>query len=101
MSNIDMMGGFMVYWMDISGGEFFPFHSHFTMDEMTEALAFMEELRSRPENAYVGMISQNPDHVGKVGASTVLPEDYAWSKQYRGSENQTKVKSLMGGRSQE
>lgn len=101
MSNIDLLSGFMVYWVDITGEGFFPFHSHFTMDEMNEALAFMEDLRKNPDCAYVGMVSQNPEHVGKPGASTILPEDYAWSKQYRGSADQTKIKSLMGGRSQE
>jgi hypothetical protein len=82
--SINKLSGFMVYWVDITGGDFFPFHSHYNMDEMTDALAHMENLRKSPDVAYVTMVSQNPQHVGKAGASTVLPDDYSWSKRHRG-----------------
>lgn len=92
--------GFMVYWVDITGEGFIPVHAHFDMDEMNDALALMEDLRKNPACAYVGMVSQNPDQVGKAGASTKLPDDYSWSKQYRGDQH-GKIKSIIGGRSQE
>jgi len=88
--------GFMVYWML---GEY-PGCRLFGMDELGEALKYTEELRKSPGYNFIGMVSQNPNQVGKAGASTVLPEDYSWSKQYRGDQHGT-VKSIMGGRSQE
>ena len=83
--NTNKLSGFMVYWMDVSGAGFIPFHDHFEMSEMNDALRLMENLRKNPDVAYVGMVSQNPEHVGKAGASTVLPTDYEWSKQHRGN----------------
>lgn len=89
--------GFMVYWWHAHQAQCCR---HFEMDEMRDALGLMEGLRKDPDVSYVTMVSENPDHTGKAGASTILPEDYAWSKQYRG-DGEPRIKSLMGGRSNE
>jgi hypothetical protein len=91
--------GYMVYWVDITGETFFPFHSHFEMNEMSEALAFMEDLRKNTDVAYVTFVSQNPDSVGKPGVSDKLPDDYSWSKQQRGDGQPDGSKTIIGSRS--
>ena len=70
------------------------------MSEMTEALNFMQSIRDAAGYEFVGMVSQNPNSIGKPGVSDVLPEDYSWSKQHRG-DGQEKIKSFGGGRSNE
>lgn len=86
--------GFMVFWMQ---GEY-PGNRLFDMNSLSDALKYMDHLRNCPEYEFIGMVSQNPDHVGKPGASTLLPEDYSWSKQHRG-DGEEKIKSIIGGRS--
>lgn len=92
--------GYVVFWVGGPNafGERASFSKHFTMNEMTDALNYMETLR-KAGNWYVGMVSQNPFSVGRPGVSDKLPEDYSWSKQHRGGEDQNAPKSLIGSRS--
>ena len=85
-----------MYWVDITSEKYFPFHSHYDMDEMTEALEFVNDLRNNPDVSFVTFVSQNPDMVGKVGVSDKLPEDYSWSKQGRAGTERKRSKSIMG-----
>jgi hypothetical protein len=94
------MHGYMVYWYNIYDeytGNDIPraCSKRFDMSELTVALAYMEDLRKNPNNQFVTMVSQNPDHVGKPGASSILPEDYQWSKQYRGARDLDEPRSLI------
>jgi hypothetical protein len=91
--------GYVVFWIGGPNafGERGTYSKHFKITEMSDALNYMADLR-KAGNWYVGMVSQHPDSVGLPGVSDKLPEDYSWSKQHRGSD-QEKIKSLAGGRS--
>jgi len=91
-----MNSGFMVYWMTNYGN---PACRLFEMTEMSQALKYMDELRSTPGYQFVGMVSQNPQSVGKAGVSDKLPEDYSWTKQHRADGQPDGPKSIMGSRS--
>jgi hypothetical protein len=92
--------GFIVYWIGVPNGSGIrdSYHRHFEMSEMTDALKFMETLRETDELWYVGMVSQNPNSVGKPGVSDKLPDDYSWSKQHR-SDAVTGFRSIIAARS--
>jgi hypothetical protein len=93
--------GFMVYWMFSDEDGVTPFSEHYDMNEMNKALERMELLRNDPTASFIGMVSQNPDHVGKPGASTILPADYQWSKQYRGVRDPNEPRSLIAPKAAE
>jgi hypothetical protein len=93
--------GFMVYWTQTSDNVGSPHSMHFTMAEMTAALAHVATLRELPEVSFVTFVSQNPDSVGKPGVSDKLPEDYSWSKQHRAGTERGKSRSLVGAKSNE
>lgn len=76
---MEKRSGFLVYWLHNNASQ----HQHFDMDKMLDALTFMESLRNTEGNEFVGMVSQNPNSVGKSGVSDKLPSDYSWSKQHR------------------
>jgi hypothetical protein len=90
-----MKSGFMVFWML---GEY-PGNRLFQQNELSECLKYMESLRNCAGYEFVGMVSQNPDSVGKPGVSDKLPEDYSWSKQHRGDQIESEFKTIIGGRS--
>lgn len=75
---------FVVYWLEAGEGGSDAFFEPFAENEMSAALRFMEELRvaqregTRPV-AFVTMCSENPNSVGKPGASDP-GADYNWTK---------------------
>lgn len=67
---------FKVYWTyDYDK----PASQDFPSDQMSEALKFMEQLRSTPGVAFVTFCSENPNSVGKPGVAAPSP-DYNWTK---------------------
>lgn len=77
---------YMVYWTVVMNGLATPQSQDFSSDDMSIALKFMEELRSRQragENiCFVTMCSENPHSVGHPGVSDPGPE-YNWKKRRR------------------
>lgn len=73
---------FMVYWMEGSAVCGQPFPS----DQMSDALAFMEQLRAQQRTGeplgFITMCSENPDSVGHPGVTDPAP-DYNWKKRRR------------------
>ena len=73
---------FMVYWCEVDENGYTPQSQHFDND-MTAALALTEILRKRQAAGegvgFVTLASENPNSVGKMGASDVTP-DYSWTK---------------------
>ena len=94
--------GYVVFWIGGPNafGERNNYSKYFEPNEMTVALDYMADLR-KAGNWYVGMVSQNSYSVGKPGVSDKLPDDYSWSKQHRGGQDQNAPKSLIGSRSNE
>lgn len=74
---------YMVYWSQNVTGAFEVQHELFESGQMGAALKLMEVLRKRQHDgeaiAFVGMVSENPNCVGKMGASDVEP-GYNWVK---------------------
>lgn len=72
----------IVYWMEPHFGSR---HRPFEMNEMSEALVFMNERRAI-DLRHVSMSVENPDMVGSKGVDTVADgktpdgQDYEWSK---------------------
>jgi hypothetical protein len=85
--NMEQIPGFMVFWLDKypSSDRFTPNARHFEMNEMSNALKFMEELR-KASAQFVTMVSQNSSSVGKAGVASIVDgktpdgEVYEWSK---------------------
>lgn len=84
---------FVIYWMEGDSGDQRPQCRLFNQDGMTQALSFMETLRTAQRNGekdycFVTMSSENPDAVGKTGAAD--PEiSYGWTKR-RGNRPRAK-----------
>jgi hypothetical protein len=51
----------------------------FSADKLSNALAFMNNLRNDPDVSFVVMASENPNSVGKPGAAAA-GADYNWTK---------------------
>lgn len=70
---------YMVYWTTDDGAH----GRSFASDDMTAALKFMEELRTRQREGeplcFITMSSENPNSVGHPGAADPSP-DYNWKK---------------------
>lgn len=76
----------MVYWSEIRkegiSNVKIPCSKEFDLQQMTDALTFMEELRCRAVVdglSFITMSSENPNSVGKAGVSEVN-SDYSWTK---------------------
>lgn len=74
---------FMVYWSQNVNGSVTPQSESFESNDMNGALKLMEDLRKKQHAgeaiAFVGMVSENPNCVGKMGASDV-EAGYNWTK---------------------
>lgn len=72
---------FKVYWSDLQDKAMGK-----SFEDMTEALNFMQELRTVYDRKFVTMASENPNQVGKMGVDSVeeglLPDGskYTWNK---------------------
>lgn len=77
---------YMVYWTEVKDEAATTHGREFDSAEMSAALKFMEELRSRQRQGegicFVTMSSENPDSVGHAGAADPHP-DYNWKKRRR------------------
>lgn len=88
---------YMVFWVESHHTDSLapalvkePQCKEFPTSEMTAALKYCEELRTRRRNgapiSFVTLVSEHPDMVGEAGASAVvdgkLPDgsDYTWKK---------------------
>ncbi len=89
----------MVYWTEIVDEVPVPCQHLFGMEEMSESLKFMEELRNSGIAQFVGMFSQNPNSVGKPGVSDKLSADYSWSKAHRAGSERGSSYSIIANRS--
>lgn len=84
---MEQVPGFMVFWLEQlhASDRAQPGARHFEMDEMSDALKFMEELR-KSNAQFVTMASQTANLVGKAGVAGVkdgkLPngEVYTYTK---------------------
>lgn len=74
---------YMVYWSQNVTGTVEAKSESFESNEMGDALKFMEDLRKRQHSgegiAFVTMASENPNCVGKMGATDV-EAGYNWTK---------------------
>lgn len=75
---------FVVYWLEAGPDGSEPGFNCFAENEMSEALRFMEELRTAQREgargvAFITMCSENPNSVGKPGAADP-GADYNWTK---------------------
>lgn len=79
---------YMIYWCNTNfDNTLVPCCKQFDSDKMAEALKFMEELRKTSKEDgvfFITMSSENPNHVGKMGAADPSP-DYNWEKRRGGS----------------
>lgn len=77
---------YMVYWTEQDDEHSVAHGRSFASDDMSAALKFMEELRTRQRAGervcFVTMASENPDSVGKPGVADPSP-DYNWKKRRR------------------
>jgi hypothetical protein len=73
---------YMIYWSQNDTGIAVPKSELFNSDEMLIAMKFMEDLRKRQHAGeplgFIGMVSENPNSVGKPGAADV-DADYNWT----------------------
>lgn len=74
---------FMVYWTEVQGELEHPQSRKFELDQMTEALQYMESLRKKQRMTggicHITMSSENPNSVGLPGVD-VTGDDYDWKK---------------------
>jgi hypothetical protein len=74
---------YMVYWTAVENGASTAHGRKFLSDEMSAAMKFMEELRTRQREGedvcFVTMSSENPDSVGHPGVADPDP-GYSWKK---------------------
>jgi hypothetical protein len=105
--NMEQLEGFMVFWMCQPHGfdHQQPGARHFEMNEMSNALAFMEALRKEGLAQFVTMVSQNSNSVGKAGVASIVDgktpdgEVYDWSKAGRAGKtkrSERTVSALQG-----
>ena len=77
---------FMVYWTEVHNEKASAHGREFDSSEMSVALRFMEELRTRQRAGegicFVTMSAENPQSVGHPGAADPHPE-YNWKKRRR------------------
>jgi hypothetical protein len=77
---------YMVYWTTTDEDKSVAHGRSFASEEMSAALKFMEELRTRQREGerlcFVTMSSENPDSVGPPGVADPSP-DYNWKKRRR------------------
>jgi hypothetical protein len=77
---------FMVYWTEVQGELEHPQSKKFGLDQMAEALQYMESLRKMQRSAgcirQIAMSSENPNSVGLPGVD-VTGDDYDWKKRRR------------------
>jgi hypothetical protein len=104
---MEQVSGFMVFWTHQPHGAdcMQPSASHFEMNEMSAALAFMESLRKEGLAQFVTMVSQNSNSVGKAGVASIVdgktPDGFAyeWSKAGRAGKmkrSERTVSALQG-----
>lgn len=74
---------FMVYWTVDDARDGTPHSQGFASTGMLEAMALMEQLRTRQRAGeglrFITMASENPDSVGHPGVDVVGP-GYKWTK---------------------
>jgi hypothetical protein len=74
---------YMVYWTTMEADARRPNAREFASADMTAAMKFMEELRTRQRAGericFVAMASENPDAVGNPGVADP-PAGYNWKK---------------------
>jgi hypothetical protein len=74
---------FMVYWTEVQNEIKTPKQEEFDTTEMSQALTFMEGLRTRQRAgehiSFVTMQSENPNSVGHPGVASA-PANYDWKK---------------------
>ena len=58
---------YMVFWINDVGGT-----ASGGFDVMTNALAFMQDLRKDPGNKFITMASESEANVGKMGVSAIV-----------------------------
>lgn len=77
---------YMVYWTAVDREERTAHEKLFDSHEMSAAMKFMEELRTRQrageDVCFITMSSENPHSVGHPGVAAPHP-DYAWKKRRR------------------
>lgn len=77
---------YMVYWTQLNDDTATAHGREFESSDMSAALRFMEELRTRQRQGegicFVTMSSENPHSVGHPGAADPHP-DYNWKKRRR------------------
>lgn len=61
-----------------------PMCRTFQSNEISAALALMEDLRKRRRSgeklSFIGFVSEDPNSVGEPGVSDKLPDGYDWKK---------------------
>ncbi len=74
---------FMVYWSTYENSTAMPHGQSFGADDMGQALALMEQLRTRQRAGealrFITMSSENPDVIGNPGVDVTGP-GYRWTK---------------------
>lgn len=74
---------YMVYWTEVKNETATAHGREFDSSDMSAALKFMEELRSRQREGegicFVTMSSENPNAIGPQGVADPHPE-YNWKK---------------------
>lgn len=74
---------YMIYWSELVSDDMTPRSEVFNDDEMSKALAFSQELRTRKYAGeplyFIVMSSEDPNCVGKQGYDVTGP-DYDWKK---------------------
>lgn len=74
---------YMVYWTELKDGSASPHGRGFDSIEMSDAMKFMETLRTLQRAGdgicFITMASENPHSVGHPGVADPAP-DYDWKK---------------------
>lgn len=77
---------YMVYWTEVDNQASAAHSRAFGTDEMSAAMTFMEQLRTRQRAGdaihFITMSAENPNSVGPAGVSGPAP-DYNWKKRRR------------------
>lgn len=77
---------YMIYWTEVREDGWEAMSKLFETELLEEPLKFQAALRREGEETgkirFVTMVSENPNSVGKAGATAAGP-DYDWSKQHR------------------
>lgn len=74
---------YMVYWISVEQGEAVPQAKSFDATEMSAAMTFIEQLRTRrragEDLRFITMCSEHPHAVGEAGVAEPGP-NYQWKK---------------------